>query len=348
MLLMWHGKRLRMTCRPVTPIALSLPRRYVGDATSESGAGLATTAQAIERIAKETGIIHANVFRTARALREHDTRLWPQGSQGKGQAAHVEAEHLVNLMLALAMAETTTEAPEVVARFWEMVAAPDQTVTQRHEFEEGAWGVVATPRPMSKLPEALAGRRFILGEILTYFVQWTATIPEAREQFRREKLEVMLLAGPFESASVTRRDGNTSVRENYSGGGLLHGLPLPTPPAAMLRTVILPFALFEVLADLYADTLSRKQSGLPLPPSDPVHTTTGDEETENAGPTTGPALIRNQDRNSSDPAPSEGQPEANGEREQSQAPSRGPGRSHNRHRRRRDERAANSPAPAAA
>lgn len=318
-----------------------------GNATSESGATLATTAQAIERIAKETGIIHANVFRTARALREHDTALWPQGSQGKGQAAHVNADHLVNLMMALAMAETTTAAPEVVARFREMTAEPDQTVTHHHEFEGGSWGVVGTPLRKNKLVEGL-GPRLPLGDALTLCVQWMATFPQRREQFRQENLEVMLSAGPFESASVIRRERNAAVTDNYRGAGLLRCLPQPAPAAALRRTVTLPFALFEVLADLYADTLSRKQSALPLPPSEPVFTTTGDEETENAGPTTGPAHIRNHDRNSSDLAPLDGQPEANREREQSQARSRGPGRSINRHRSRRNDRAADSPPSAAA
>lgn len=344
---MWRGKRLLMTCQLVTPIALSLPRRYVGDATSESGAALATTAQAIERIAKEAGILHANVFRTARALREHDTRLWPQGSQGKGQAAHVEAEHLVNLVLALAMAETTTAAPDVVARFREMVATPDQTVTHHHKLEGGAWGVVSTSLPKNKLADALAQSPLTLGDMLTYYVLWMASDPELRDQFRREKLEVMLSAGPFESASVTRRDGDSAISLNFDGLGLLHALPQPAPPAVMRRTVSMPFALLEVLADLCADTMSRRQSGLPLPPSEPVPTTTGDEETENAGPTTGPAHIRNQDRDLSDLVPQQ-HSEANGGERQSQAPSRDPGRSHPRHRSRSNARAADSPPSAAA
>ena len=67
----------------------------------EKSALMATAAQAIERIAAETGILKSTVFRAARALREADVMLWPQGTQGRGKAAHVGAAHLVNLALAL-------------------------------------------------------------------------------------------------------------------------------------------------------------------------------------------------------------------------------------------------------
>jgi hypothetical protein len=63
---------------------------------------VATAADAIQRIAEATGSLPATVSRTARALREADARLWPQGAQGRGQAAQVEPRHSVNLVIAIA------------------------------------------------------------------------------------------------------------------------------------------------------------------------------------------------------------------------------------------------------
>jgi hypothetical protein len=88
---------------------------------------VATASQAIDRIAEETGIMQATVFRAARFLREHDSSLWPQGSQGRGQEAHVEAGHLVNVVLALAAADPLTGAPEVVTELRGMVPAQDNS-----------------------------------------------------------------------------------------------------------------------------------------------------------------------------------------------------------------------------
>src|SRR4051812_44832892 len=78
---------------------------------------MATAAEAIEQIAAKTGMLPATVFRAARALREADLRLWPQGTAGRGKAAQVEASHLVNLVLALAVADPITAAPEVAPQY---------------------------------------------------------------------------------------------------------------------------------------------------------------------------------------------------------------------------------------
>ena len=56
------------------------------------------------------------VFRTARALQETDQTLWPKAAKGGGRgAAHLEPRHLVNLVLALALADPIAIAPQTVA-----------------------------------------------------------------------------------------------------------------------------------------------------------------------------------------------------------------------------------------
>jgi hypothetical protein len=81
--------------------------------------GMTTATEAIQRMAEVTGLLPATVSRTARALREKDVRLWPQGAQGRGQAAHVEGRHLINLLIALAMG-LPVEAPVKVQRYREL------------------------------------------------------------------------------------------------------------------------------------------------------------------------------------------------------------------------------------
>ena len=74
---------------------------------------MASAAQAIEKMAEATGLLPNTVFRVARYLREAGGDLWPQGSQGRGQEAHVEPHHLVNLVLVLGsegLPETPKEA----------------------------------------------------------------------------------------------------------------------------------------------------------------------------------------------------------------------------------------------
>jgi hypothetical protein len=67
---------------------------------------MATGAEATARIAQVTGALSANVFRTARTLREAGKDLWPAAGKGGGRAAaHVERRHLTNLAIALAVSE---------------------------------------------------------------------------------------------------------------------------------------------------------------------------------------------------------------------------------------------------
>ena len=76
---------------------------------------MATGAHAVDRVAEATGLSPSTVFRAARAMREADPGLWPEAEKGGGRgAAHLEPRHLVNLALALAVAEPLTAAPQAV------------------------------------------------------------------------------------------------------------------------------------------------------------------------------------------------------------------------------------------
>ena len=95
---------------------------------------MATGAHAVDWISKATGILPATVFRTARALREADPTLWPQAAKGGGRgAAHLEPRHLVNLALALAVADPIAAAPKVVAGYRALIRhRPQHVVRPEH------------------------------------------------------------------------------------------------------------------------------------------------------------------------------------------------------------------------
>jgi hypothetical protein len=100
---------------------------------------VATGAHAVERIAEATGILPATVFRTVRTLREADPTLWPEAAKGGGRgAAHLEPCHLVNLVLALAVADPITAAPKAVAGYRALVRHRLQQMVQPEHIGQAA------------------------------------------------------------------------------------------------------------------------------------------------------------------------------------------------------------------
>ena len=80
---------------------------------------LATGAHAVDWIARTTGLLPATIFRTTRQLQIASPDLWPKAKKGGGRgAADLEEPHLVNLGIALAVADhPITAAPASVRRF---------------------------------------------------------------------------------------------------------------------------------------------------------------------------------------------------------------------------------------
>src|SRR4051812_28930017 len=95
---------------------------------------MVTASQAVDRISKFSGIIPATVSRTARALREADTKLWPQGAAGIGMGAQVEAQHLANLIIGLVAADSIATSEKAVAIFGDMVPPAGRLYVQADQF----------------------------------------------------------------------------------------------------------------------------------------------------------------------------------------------------------------------
>jgi hypothetical protein len=207
---------------------------------------VATASEAIERIAEATGIMQATVFRAARFLRERDTSLWPQGSQGRGQEAHVEPHHLVNVVLALAAADPLTTAPDVVAQLRELSPRPDGIpVTSRDD--SGNETTVHAYRSTPFLPGAT------LGEALDRLVA-ASDMPE------------VLMINFRISARLTHIVLSTVTQNNGKWDDVYcFYMPTNDPTTAeggktvmWWRQLTFDIGLIKVLAELYADTLDHR------------------------------------------------------------------------------------------
>jgi hypothetical protein len=192
---------------------------------------MATASKAITRIAEVAGVIPSAASRAARYLRETDTNLWPEGLAGRGQEAHVEPRHLVNLVLALAAADPITTAPETVA-------------TLRS----------ATPVSCSvgdKEEDVSALRVTTLGDALDAFIErgiefWSLTITRSKG---------CIWAHLYTTTSQTDSFGDQLLRETLFTPS--NTLP-PGEDGSLVHTVTVPPILLNTLGELWADTVKHR------------------------------------------------------------------------------------------
>ena len=232
---------------------------------------MATATEAIERIADDTGIPTGSVDRVARVLKQSRPNLWPRSGQGGGsKAAHVEPSHLVNLALGLAVADPITTAPQIVSGYRELTLwdalymRPECLEDPITEALFHQTGCPITPEGWVLVDGVLSGT---LGSACERLIELLASPAEKplRDRLRIYGLQLELIVDRTPSASIVYRTiGGEEMHFSY----LLRqiGLPLsnnflPPPPVAPLkRQVTIPFALFEALADLWADTLAHHAS----------------------------------------------------------------------------------------
>ncbi len=275
---------------------------------------MATASEAIERVAEAMDLLPTTVFRAARALREADSNLWPQGSQGRGRAAHVKPAHLVNILLALSGAGPMTTAPEIVRIYRGMTFPDNQRLSNTGRtahifFLHGSMS--AEPINMVVSGKGILGSDRGLGGDLENLIQLFAGLngAVAREVLRDSELTIELVTGRFPRALIGYYD-RASGMSRRTGRYLIHYLPpqithyLPrystvvTPPTIVggERLMRVFCGWLEVLADLLSDTVTNRSSNSPLssPAVAPASATPG---IENAGsPAREPAPTRDQDR----------------------------------------------------
>jgi hypothetical protein len=220
---------------------------------------MATTAEAIEAIAAETGIPRVTVERAAFILRTADRDLWPTGGRGGGiKAARPKASHLNNLCLAIFVADPLNEAPDLVRRYRKLVLDPQRRLMfNMLSPDPDVWA--QTEKHVSKTLNRLCPGQ-TLGDMMDNLVR--NLMGAEHRDFARENLKGLDLwryrfaDGPI-GGSLRLRDG--SLRLNEPVGGLLtlmeEGLKDPrVPAAAPLDSTSMQYRIFEVMADLAFDT----------------------------------------------------------------------------------------------
>ena len=222
---------------------------------------MATASRAIDQVAKTTRILPATVFRAARALREADVNLWPQGTQGRGKEAHVEPGHLVNLMLALAVADPITTAPRLVADYRDLIDRVGHYVkvvsgTVHTEAERlGHTGLL-----LSDI--LVAGGN--LGTALERVIDLLAKNKASQHYFTEAYFKLEFTLDPLRASCMIRyyaNDVDPEVSERSREFLYLSRQASPsTPQLPILRKVVIDATLFSSLADLWADTLQHRST----------------------------------------------------------------------------------------
>jgi hypothetical protein len=280
---------------------------------------MATGAEATEYIAQAVGVPHGTVARLARILRDADRGLWPRsvGRGGGKNAAHVQAHHLVNLALALALAGDQlasgdlTDAPSVVQRYSALVAHEVNKYTSV-ELPGGDLAKITSKTPLVpvtrggffpsdlfKLSKAqttathgLVLHANTLGEVATALVQMCTHLRDLQIEGRSVMDGLRAYYGdlslwrhlPLAMLHADNNNQSQTFTEPMNEGGLLAlmgNLPgKPSPRAQYKVTTDIPFEMWAVLAELYADTLAheRRLAGTDSPILDgldaPAETTT--------------------------------------------------------------------------
>jgi hypothetical protein len=280
-----------------------------------------TPAVALERMSEATGINLWALDRLARALREAPGDLWPKSGRGGGKAArHVEAHHLVNLILALAA--EPSEAVAAVTTLRDLRFQPKRVLRNALlGLSDGTGGSSGQSSTTPPDVQALS-----LGQRLQLFV---STVAHHQTKGRSDVLDEM--RSRFVSCTLapttpaawffwSKGDG-TFANEDYLPAQGLLGIAPPAqgrPRAVLRRSTSFDFALIETAAELLADTMARRGGALPPSPSGEA-SGNADPENENAAP--GRTASRDQDCNSNSPGTTTDTPEVRGECESTQAPS---------------------------
>jgi len=211
---------------------------------------MATGAEAIDVVARVTGILPATVGRAARALREAGQDLWPQAAPGGGKKSrHTWPRHLVNLGVTLAISDPLTDAPEQSLVFRNLVQAPAS--------DDLLWGAVRLDT-LGDFMDGLVHRLSLDDGFST----------SDREHFRQVLHGMDLSLRTSRAKAVTpiavlrlTQPGDAEQQIHYFSPS---DRPLPftedMPEAPLHSSCRMPFELFEALGNLWADTQAHEQA----------------------------------------------------------------------------------------
>jgi hypothetical protein len=233
---------------------------------------MATAAEAIEEMAKATGIPPVNLEWAAINLRKDRRNGWPIGGRGGGKnAPRPKVPHLVNLALASLVLEPRNETADLVMRYRKMVPDKESRLVMLWRFGPDPDDWAKSEEIVSSLIEILCPGD-TLGDMLESLVRrlMSTDQPLARAErraFAREHLRSLTVrrfrfAGGAIGASLEFIDGNQVFNQVFRE--ISPGLVPPMtedapenpdiPPAAYWDLSSMPYKLFEIMADLALDT----------------------------------------------------------------------------------------------
>jgi hypothetical protein len=246
-------------------------------------------AEAIETIEAATGIPRVTIERAAYILRRADGDLFPTGGRGGGTAApRPTVPHLVNLALAIYAADPLIEAPDLVRRYRDLVPGPPNRLWMLATFGSDPEAWAQSEQKLSAVLDYLCPGP-TLGDMLDGLVRHLMTTDDrdiARQCLTSVSVWHRRFRGGAIGAHIYTRFGSRSFQEPV--GGLLplmeEGLEdRNSPVAAAFDTVTIPFAIFEILADLVRDDVR----GHGHKPSSDAAGGTAAEDIKKATPATG-------------------------------------------------------------
>jgi len=216
---------------------------------------MATGFEAIDTIARKTGISLATGFRAARILKEEDGQdLWPKAGRGGGslKGRDVEPRHLTNLLIALAVAQPFTSGPKIVRVYRDLVRvgpeqdqilpgstlgeALDKLITDLAEDDQAVrccYGRLRIEFILGREPSAL------VSSIDDFVAEVNGTSNEPAHWVDRYELAERAIPGLMDS-----------TQKNHAA-------------AAIHRIAIVPRELIYVLANIAQDSLRRPRQHMP-------------------------------------------------------------------------------------
>jgi hypothetical protein len=220
---------------------------------------LATGAEAIERISGAADLLPANVFRTARILREAGKGLWPEAAKGGGRgAAHVRPRHLVNLAIAIAVNDPAA-AVKVIPAYRALI--PHRR--DQHTLDEKDIGLVAN---LLKIHGMFNGQRDFsaeLEQLIELLTQGQIANELEHAGAYTEFFFDRLPRANFVYRTFDAEDDTDvpTIKLLYRRPNLPPDLPRELDPywnfpypRLITRTAIIPVSVFSAMAELWADT----------------------------------------------------------------------------------------------
>ena len=248
---------------------------------------MATTSEALTRITAATGLPAATVEQTAKYLRADSRGYWPKGGKGGGKsAAHITADHAINLILALMGADPLTDAPNAVERLRGLVP------TARREYTTINGVMVAAPTEWQN--DTARTLAHCLGNIVE-----SCKTPVGRSEVIR-LVEGFTVWHNDALASISINDTTTGKAEMWSfmmpSPGLLSLMDAPAtakPSSPVTNTATIPATIFAEIAEMLTERepvlgleqSPEKRSGPKVPASEPSSNEGGSDQLSRAART---------------------------------------------------------------